>query len=180
MLAKGKNPFMPNKNKSKLPDPTGGSTPADVDSVEPSVPSEVEILPPEAQQKLKELGIDLDDPKFRRVLGVFLEAYSGPIPPPSMLAQYEKVRPGIVDKIIDWNDRQMLHRHTLEKESSNRSEDRMDRGQWLAGGAMIFGLIIAGLVGVYGNGWVASVIAIVAVGGPTAAVALTRHLGRGR
>ena len=99
---------MPNKDKSKPLETTDESVQADADHVDRIAPSEIEVLPPEALEKLKELGIDPNDPKVRSVVGVTISsAYFGPIPPPSMLAEYEKVRPGIVDKIVEWNDMQI-------------------------------------------------------------------------
>lgn len=42
-------------------------------------------------------------------------AYAGPIPPPSVLEQYEAAIPGLGHKIVEWADRQAIHRQELEK-----------------------------------------------------------------
>ena len=42
--------------------------------------------------------------------------YSGPLPPPSVLAHFEKVLPGSAQKILDMSLEQNRHRHELEKQ----------------------------------------------------------------
>jgi hypothetical protein len=54
----------------------------------------------------------------------------------------------------------------------------MDRAQKFAFGVAMAGLVISGLVAIYGNWIVASIIAIVSVGGPSAATVLARFVDR--
>jgi hypothetical protein len=58
-----------------------------------------------------------------------------------------------------------------------KEDNRFDRGQWIAASVALGGLALASIVGIIGNPWVAGVIAIVAVGGPTAAVAMAVNSG---
>jgi uncharacterized membrane protein len=69
--------------------------------------------------------------------------FIGPLPPPSILAEYDKFFPGLGEKIVKWTEDETLHRHKKEDESmayNNReleySADANRRGQ-------VFGLIIA-------------------------------------
>lgn len=43
--------------------------------------------------------------------------YSGPIPPPDVLAQYERVLKGSADRILSMAEMQMTHRQELEKKA---------------------------------------------------------------
>jgi uncharacterized membrane protein len=90
--------------------------------------------------------------------------------PPEILAQYEQEFPGLGYKLVEWTEQQRNHRQSLEKQRTDGSEKRMERGQFIAGGVALWGLTIAGLVAVFGNAWAAGIIAIVAIGGPTSAI----------
>jgi uncharacterized membrane protein len=123
---------------------------------------------------LRGAGVDVADPEVSRALEISLTSISGTsqLPPPILLEKWEVLYPGITAKFVEWIDRQSKHRQRLENQAEERSQLRQDRSQWIAGGIAITGLILAAVVGVFGNPWVAGVIAVVGVGGPTAAVAL--------
>ena len=40
--------------------------------------------------------------------------YSGPIPPPEMMREFDAVVPGAADRILSMAERQETHRHSLE------------------------------------------------------------------
>ena len=44
-----------------------------------------------------------------------LQAYQGPLPPPSMLREYEKVCPGLVEKVVDMAKEEQDHSHFMDK-----------------------------------------------------------------
>jgi uncharacterized membrane protein len=100
-----------------------------------------------------------------------------PLPPPSVLAEYNAAYPGLVDKIVEWTEIQRQHRQALERQTAEGSERPMNRGQLIAATVAIWGLTLAAAVGIFGNPYVATVIAIVAIGGPTAALLLARNTG---
>lgn len=79
--------------------------------------------------------------KFHREV-VRIEATNGPIPPPSMLAGYEKALPGGADRIVSMAESQQSHRHEIEKMviASNIANERLGT---IAGGL----LAVLGLVG---------------------------------
>ena len=94
------------------------------------------------------------------------------------LADYERAIPGLGKQIVEWTETQRKHRQALEKQRTDGAEHRMDRGQILAGVVALGGLIVAGIVGIFGSAVVGSIIAVVSIGGPTAAVGIVRNWGR--
>jgi uncharacterized membrane protein len=99
-----------------------------------------------------------------------------PIAPPQILNEYKKVDPALVQKLVDWTEQQSKHRRDIENLKANSSEARLDRGQLIGAAVALGGLTLATVVGVWGNPWVAGLMAIVAVGGPTAAIYLARNM----
>jgi uncharacterized membrane protein len=63
------------------------------------------------------------------------EAFRGPIPPPQILADYEKILPGSTERIITMAEKQSAHRQSLEMIAvkSGANDSRL---------GLIFGLII--------------------------------------
>lgn len=68
-----------------------------------------------------------------RVIGTVLHKFhSGPLPAPEDLAQYETISPGAAHRIISMAERNMEHRHSMEKALVEREYGLRTRGQWLA------------------------------------------------
>ena len=69
--------------------------------------------------------------------------WQGPLPPPQQLAEYEKVHPGLAERIIQMAERQQNHRH-----QKDMAPDKWRaRGQWLGFAIVIVALgIVAYLV----------------------------------
>jgi uncharacterized membrane protein len=127
---------------------------------------------------LRKEGIEPSDPGVvGMIAAVETIFHRGPIPPASTLAEYERLRPGTADQIIDWADRQFQHRLERERQQSERAETRLDRSQRYAFGLAVLGLVVAALVGTIGqNTIVACALAVVAVGGPGAATIIARWI----
>lgn len=90
-----------------------------------------------------------------------------------MLEKYETTVPGLGEKIVKWTSDESQHRRDMEKTALDEHVQVTRRGQ-LAGFAIaLVGLIVAGIVVSINPNWavasVASVIAMVSVGGPLAA-----------
>jgi uncharacterized membrane protein len=104
--------------------------------------------------------------------------FSGSLPlaPPPILKEYQSIKPELVDKLIEWTEKQATHRRDLERIRTERSENRFDRGQKIAASVALGGLILAAGEGILGNPWVAAIIAVVAIGGPTAAIIMARNM----
>lgn len=58
--------------------------------------------------------------------------YSGVLPPPAMLAQYDQIEKGFADRIITMAEKQQAHRFELEKEGLESMFKRDRRIQWIA------------------------------------------------
>ena len=135
-----------------------------------------DILPsdigPGLRSALEEAGVDPADPSVSKVLEISLMAFSGslPLPPAMLLKEWEECYPGITKKLIEWTEQQASHRRALE----NSEERRLLRGQLFAGVVAFGGLCLATVCGIFGSPVVASIIAVVSVGGPTAAVLIAQ------
>jgi len=132
-------------------------------------------LPPELLELLRRSGINVNDPTAVRVLiEASLMKFQGALqfPPAEILRGWEEVCPGITQKLVEWSDRQVTHRHNLEKQRAERSENRADRGQLIAAGVAILSLILATVLGLYDKTTASAFVALLGIGGPAAAIAL--------
>jgi uncharacterized membrane protein len=94
-------------------------------------------------------------------IGVSVERFSGPLPPPEVLEKYNNIEPGFANRILRMAESQAQHRQHLEKtvvEGRTRAEGR----------AQILGTILALAIGagaiflVYTGHSVEGVVALVA------------------
>lgn len=73
------------------------------------------------------------DAEVRKVVrAVSQQEFSGPIPPPSMLGEYDEVHAGLANRIVSMAESQQLHRQTLEKQSVEAAIKTESRGQHYA------------------------------------------------
>ena len=86
------------------------------------------------------------------------QQFSGPIPPPDALAQYERIHAGLADRIVSMAESQMNHRHALERMAVGGEGARADRGQVFALIVAICGLVVAALCAYWNQGTAASII----------------------
>lgn len=70
-------------------------------------------------------------------------AFRGPLPPPSMLREYEDIVPGAAERIMARSEREQTHRHGVTDRSIDGAIGKDKRGQWMAYSITIFILIIA-------------------------------------
>lgn len=95
-------------------------------------------------------------------------------PPAEWFEAYERTFPGWGMKLLELTETQVNHRHRLEAKQVDRSERRMDVGQYgtfALGGAS---LLVALLIQIYGpTSWATSLaalgIVVVGIGGPSVA-----------
>jgi hypothetical protein len=131
-------------------------------------------LPDDIREELQLAGVDPQNlPRIEEVLAVRYFSYRGSWPPPEIIRGYEKVLPGSGKMILDAVIARTNARAELEKQESIRSDGRMRRGQNFGFLIAAGSLVLAGILGIYGNGWVAAAIAIfglcVGIGGPSVA-----------
>src|SRR5260370_11897696 len=134
---------------------------------------------PEAVELLRIVGIDTRE-KTAAVLAISASVSRSPFPSPEMLHAYDEYKDGMGSEVVEWIKDQTRHRQGLERDRTGGSERRLDRSQVFALAIAMAGLIIAALPSHWST-FVAAVIAIVAVGGPSAASILARLIDpRGR
>lgn len=105
-------------------DPT--PVPVHSDAIEPEpVDSEDVLMPAEANSS------QLPDGKGKRKITV--ATFSGPLPPPAVLEQYERTVPGCSERLLKLLEEQQAQNHAKER-----------RGQLLAGGVAV--LLVVGSV----------------------------------
>jgi uncharacterized membrane protein len=131
---------------------------------------------------LQQLGLDVESP---HAIAEAIELLStvtmsrSPYPSAEMLSGYEQFRSGFADRILDKIDAQTTHRQRLEEARVFKDERRRDHSQIFGFVTAIAGLSVSALITLQGGSFlVASIIAIVAVGGPSAANVLARYFER--
>ncbi len=71
-------------------------------------------------------------------------SFSGPLPPPNHLEQYERILPGAAERILKMAEDQSLHRRNLETKVIHSGVSDAKKGLWFG---LIMGLSGFGLVG---------------------------------
>lgn len=144
-----------------------------------------EVIPQPVQDALREAGFDTRDADIRRAVSITLtraSAYFGPIPPAEMLAEYDRLRPGLAVQIIQWADEQQQHRRALEKLSTTGAENRMNRGQGFAFVIAITTVIAAVVIALLGPSPMAWLTALgfvaIGIGGPSVATIYARSIAK--
>ncbi len=75
-----------------------------------------EELSEKKQEISKDSEPELSNPEqVKRVIAEVIQEFSGPIPPPGIIAGYEEVVPGAADRIIQMAERQAMHRQSIEQ-----------------------------------------------------------------
>lgn len=74
------------------------------------------------------------------VMGQKQEIYSGPIPPPRMLTEYENIQKGFAERIISMAERQSAHRQNEESKYSIAQQQHIERRDIEAKRGQIFAL----------------------------------------
>jgi hypothetical protein len=114
---------------------------------EPPEPSEKQGLPQLHQSEEPEELLTTDQPRKqipkarpRRVLRVIHDAvrqelrfFSGPIPPPEVLIEYNKVFPECGRAIVEMAQKEQSHRHGTENRQIDSDISLAKRGQWIGG-----------------------------------------------
>ena len=74
------------------------------------------------------------------------QGYSGPLPPPKMLNDYELVTPGFAERIVTMAEKEQNHRHSLENTAVNGAITKDKRSQRYALFCIIFLSLLCGLL----------------------------------
>lgn len=92
-------------------------------------------------------------PINHQVLAVNHHQFSGPLPPPALLNEYNLIVPGLAERIVTMAEKEQAQRHEQERNINNTniqiaSNDASMRatGQWMAFFIAILGMGISGLL----------------------------------
>jgi uncharacterized membrane protein len=141
--------------------------PPSSDTVE-QIPADVlSSLPPQVREILQNGG---------RITAEYSKTsvFQSNFPPAEWFEAYEQSFPGWGMKLLELTEMQVNHRHKLEAKQVDRSERRMDVGQYGTFGLGILSLIVALLIQIYGpSSWATSIsalgVVVVGIGGPSVA-----------
>ena len=101
--------------------------------------------------------------------------FRGPLPPPAVLAAYERIHPGAADRIFTLAERQILHRHRLETDSLQGALRVEARGQWCALVVVLAGMLFGALLTYTGHGSAGLLAMLTPLAGVAAAFLHSRH-----
>jgi uncharacterized membrane protein len=87
------------------------------------------------------------------------ETFSGPIPHPTILEEYEKIVPGAAERIIAMAESDMKHQQEMDREELRIAESQVKRGQISAFWLTIIALAVCIFALLMGSEMAASVIA---------------------
>ncbi len=132
-------------------------------------------MPDGVQEVLARIGADLDEaerealaqirPTVLRALMIEARSFSGPVPPPELLREYEAILPGSAGRIFAMAEKQQNHRISLESVAVPAREHRANRGQVFALVVALAGLAVAAYAVGQGQQWAA-----IAIGGADLAI----------
>jgi len=99
--------------------------------------------------------------------------WMGPIPPPEILAGYDKALPGAADRILAMAETQQKHRHGMESKVLDSHIARSQQGLWcglivaigglsVSGFSIYWGYSVAGVL--LGSGTLASLVGVFVYG----------------
>ena len=122
----------------------------------PSVEADQETIPAVVLEAL---------PDETRIAYVQSISFKGPIPPPALLKDYDKVKPGLADTIIEMAKDEQDHRHRWESSSLKAHQSDRRLSLWLGAGIAAIGILGAVVMAYLGHPWVAASALVPGVGG---------------
>jgi uncharacterized membrane protein len=109
------------------------------------------ILQEEVVKILKSNGANLPQQKVQQIAISIARNFSGPLPHPEILAEYERILPGSAHRIMVAFETQSSHRMSLESHAVREQISQSGRGQSLGGFIVIISLAISGWMGYLGH-----------------------------
>lgn len=104
-------------------------------------------------------------PNILMAIAAQINLYSGALPPPSILREYDQIVPGAAERLLRQAESQTRHRQQLESSVTDDASKRSRNGLW-GGVIVVLGLeVVAGLAAIYHEPWLAGFLG---AGGPAA------------
>ncbi len=143
---------------------------------QPDPPSDaMQALPPELASLIKSIPEGQSDQNTMMAALLGIQATIGPLPPPTMLREYEEIYPGFTASFIKMIERQETHRQGLEKTTVEGNNKRASQGLYIGAVVAILFLIAATALGLDHDTVAASVIGGVDIVGLTTVFVVGRR-----
>jgi uncharacterized membrane protein len=114
------------------------------------------------QKKLEELIPEKEKREQVKTLCFeYRKFFSGPLPAPECLAEYNNILPGLADRIVVMAETQSSHRIKMEEKVVDRQLSESARGQLFGLIIGLFALGVAGTLGLFGQPIAAAIIGTV-------------------
>jgi uncharacterized membrane protein len=98
----------------------------------------------------KSIAISESKEELEKLLIAVYQEFAGPIPPPSMMEQYEGTLPGSADRILKMAENQSEHRQWIEKKKLSFSNREVHLGQVLGFAIGVIAIITGGYTALNG------------------------------
>jgi uncharacterized membrane protein len=79
----------------------------------------------------------------QQMIAAYTGQFAGPIPPPQMLADYERILPGAAERLLQMAEREQKHRHDSTSAALERECAQDRRVAFLYGSGQLCGFLIA-------------------------------------
>jgi uncharacterized membrane protein len=109
------------------------------------------IIQEEVIRILESNGTSLPQQKVQQIAISIARSFSGPLPHPDILAEYERILPGCAHRIMTAFENQSRHRMSLESHAVQEQLSQSGRGQILGGIIVFASLGIAAWMGFLGH-----------------------------
>ena len=130
----------------------------------PSTPQKKEdspqVVPPEILEKLQSIPPEILEklPEETRLAIFQSVSFRGPLPPPALFAQYEKVLDGSSERILKMSEREQEQRHDWDNTFLDYQGKEIIRGQWLGFGLGALAILGGIYCAIINQPWVAAVL----------------------
>jgi uncharacterized membrane protein len=91
------------------------------------------------------------------------QSYSGPLPPPEVLNQFNQVLPNGAERIMVMVEQQNKHRMSIETTVINNQQWQSTLGQYFALGVTLIGLTLAAFSIFFGHDWAGGTIGVATI-----------------
>lgn len=134
--------------------------------------------------KLEKLDEDqlhrlIEEAPVGRKLQTFIRSeFRGPLPPPSVLHEYNTVLPGAAERILAMAEAEQSHRHTIDRTVVDAESRKERRGQIFGGAIALMALGVAGFLSYNDHDTVAGIIGGTTVVGLCSIFVIGRYLSQ--
>ncbi|GAA1896448.1 hypothetical protein GCM10009716_03100 [Streptomyces sodiiphilus] len=89
--------------------------------------------------------------------------HAGPLPPPELLAGYERVHDGLAERLVSMAEREQSHRHYMDRTDMTEANRLARRGQLCGLLALVVLAAVAVTLAIVGEPWAAAILGTIDV-----------------